>query len=351
MNRPPDILFLFEDALRYDAYRHTAMAPVRDVLSPWCEYDNWYAVSNCTDPNMASMLTGMYPWEHGLRRMGQNYTEPTILDTLRDSGYTTIYAGWRREWVERSCDLVWSYYSPGRIAEKRVPTSEEAKKLMLRARRPWFCFIRHMWCHARYEHPNYYASVRRTADDLLHLVRWVREHFPETLIILTADHGEMLQKDRKEIDASPTPPQHAWGLFEPLVHVPMVISHAGCGNTVEMRYYQHPDLYDIIMGMRPKPKEYMKMEGTGVDSKFAALYHRGVIHKGAKLIYGGAGNNVHAYLYLTGSDGWIDETHNVARAFPDLVKRLLGHLPPPIDYTPEEEAAVLARLEELGYGT
>lgn len=351
MEPAPNILVLMEDALRYDAYYSAVMTSVRRALQPSREYANWYSPSNCSDPSIASMLTGLYPWKHGVRRMGDPLNRETVIDHLRDMGYVTIFAGWPTEWILRSCDKTWWYYGPGKIARQRHHTTSNAVYLIRSADQPWFAFVRHMWCHAQYVRSNYQASVEATVDDLLPFIHWIRNNHPHTVIILTADHGEMLHSDRERISAKSIPPQHAWGLFEPQVHVPMVVSHSGMGNTIDDNYYQHDDAYDLILGIKPRPKEYVLFEGTGVDRKFAGWYHRGVLwKKGVKLIYGGVhGSKPHAYLYFRGVNGYTDESDDEAKLNPDLVHDLMQKLPPALAYTLAEEAQVLSRLEALGY--
>lgn len=341
MEHRRNVLVLMEDALRYDGWTHSKMDGVRKAMTPYIDYQWWYTVNNCSDPSIATMITGKYPWEHGVRYMGDQLIGPTIFDTFRQMGYTTIYAGWYRRWMT-DVTHYWGYYTPGYISENRGQTSERAKDLIERANEPWFCFIRHMWCHAAYVGDNYWESVRATGEDLEDLIAWVLDRFPDTTIIMTADHGEMLPSDKENIEERKLPPQHAWGLWEPQIHVPMVVHCPDMQrNWLDLNTYQHTSLVDVMLGRSPTLMHSMRFEGTGVDKKFYQHYHRAVIHGEWKLIVDDSGGIT---LYP-----WGNERVNVAEMHPEIVAAMMPELPPAVDYNPTERRLIEKRLEELGY--
>lgn len=357
-----NVLILMEDALRYDAYYGKEMQPLRDYLGPVAEYQRWYSVNNCSDPNIASMLTGMYPWEHGVRYMGQVLSpQYDLFRAFHHRRYTTIFAGWGRGHLFRAMDLTDEVYSPGHIDAVRGDISARFLGLLQKAEyddrhhKPWAAWVRHMWCHARYVKGGYKRSVAATAEDLIGLIGKVREKYPNTMVVITSDHGEMMGgpqgAERGSFDAPATPPQHAWGLFEPIVHVPMVVSYpvGSRRSQVHTDYYQHTDLMALVLGHAMLPSGCVLMEGTGVDPTYAPFYHRGIIEDGVKFILGGKDGAQDPLLYLSNAQG-LDETHNQAQAFPATVRRLAGMLGPHVAYAPAEEKAVLERLAALGYG-
>jgi len=351
-----NVLFLFEDALRYDAYYSDEMKPLRDFLGPVTRFPRWYSVSNCSDPNTASMMTGMYPWEHGVRHMGDSLgPHHTIFDAFRDRGFLTLFSGWGRYKVIRGMDWHQSLWSPGHIADvrHRVTPNLLAMLCCVPPDRPWFAFARHMWCHARYVNKHYADPVAKTAEDLIRLIFQVRRTWPNTTVIITADHGEFFDgpggKHRGVLDAPATPPQHAWGLFEPQVHVPMIVSYPNGKEAVHLSYFQHTDLMRLALDLPTQQRDLVLMESTGVDAKYSSYYHRGVISENAKLILGGKDGAQDPLLYTRNVEGF-DETHNQAQAFPKLVAELTEKLPPLLTYTSEEEQVVLERLVALGYG-
>jgi arylsulfatase A-like enzyme len=98
-SRNPDVLIIVMDAVRSgDVYadrdgtidrlpflsrfaREAAVFPRAASVAPW------------TLPSVASLMTGLYPWEHGLSALGGSYLSPgtrTLARILRDRGYSTL---------------------------------------------------------------------------------------------------------------------------------------------------------------------------------------------------------------------------------------------------------------------
>jgi len=92
----PPILFLIVDCLRSDrAFGQAKRSPgglLGRVVRSGRSYTNAVAVTPTTTPAVASMLTGLYPFEHGLRGL-LGFTRPpdvsTIATALADAGYWT----------------------------------------------------------------------------------------------------------------------------------------------------------------------------------------------------------------------------------------------------------------------
>ena len=99
----PHLVLLVVDTLRQDVFRDVvATTPegeaFRSSLGNAAWFENVIATSPWTAPSMASILTGLYPIEHGMER---NWSErrlsvgrlsssvPTLAEALRDEGYAT----------------------------------------------------------------------------------------------------------------------------------------------------------------------------------------------------------------------------------------------------------------------
>lgn len=103
----PDIVLVTVDTLRadrlpiYGAHRDTAPF-LSSLASEGVVLDHAYATSSWTAPSMASILTGLYPRQHGVERTAHDdghggFVEPVIHDTvetlaerLKASGYGTF---------------------------------------------------------------------------------------------------------------------------------------------------------------------------------------------------------------------------------------------------------------------
>ena len=71
--RPPNVLFLLFDKCRRDAFGAYGMKPVHtphiDALAKdGVRFDTYYAPQGLCGPCRASIITGMYPNEHGMRK-------------------------------------------------------------------------------------------------------------------------------------------------------------------------------------------------------------------------------------------------------------------------------------------
>ena len=93
---PPDVLLISIDTLRVDfvsAYGASyADTPAIDRLAAeGARFDAHYTVMSHTAPAHCTMLTGLFPSEHGLRMNGRSMSErtPYLPEALRHAGYRT----------------------------------------------------------------------------------------------------------------------------------------------------------------------------------------------------------------------------------------------------------------------
>jgi arylsulfatase A-like enzyme len=90
------LVLLTFDTLRFDSF---AGAPGRPSSMPrtlaraggGLLFERFYAATSITQPSHASMLTGLHPWEHGVRRNGDVLAagRTTVAETLRQAGWAT----------------------------------------------------------------------------------------------------------------------------------------------------------------------------------------------------------------------------------------------------------------------
>jgi arylsulfatase A-like enzyme len=88
----------------------------------------------------------------------------------------------------------------------------------------------------------YDAEIRYADEHLGRLLDWLREQglYDETLVVVTADHGEMMGEHEE------------WGhnglLFEPLVRIPLVVKQPGQREgRVDEVPIQHPGIFDRVL--------------------------------------------------------------------------------------------------------
>jgi arylsulfatase A-like enzyme len=241
--RPPNVLLLIFDKCRADALgcygRASALTPNLDQLaSSGVRFEHAYTPQALCGPARASMITGLYPHAHGVRRnvypespsrTNTNYPEP-IVDPFRDSrfhlwdnfiyhlgnaGYATGCVGkWHlgpanpgffdtfkafnsllRHWVGEPHH---SAYRPD------VETDEGIRFIEGNAGRPWFLYQSYYAPHepldppkewaakfAGTEHAVYHATIANLDWNVGRILETLRRRslLDDTLIIFTADHG------------------------------------------------------------------------------------------------------------------------------------------------------------------
>src|SRR5919197_672552 len=154
-DRPP-ILFLIIDCLRADrAFAHVRLAPngqLGRLSERGFSFTQAVTVAPTTTPAVASMLTGLYPFEHGLRGL-LGYARPadvkTLAGALRELGYWTEaeVAGPlvpQLRLFDEFDEYRWIHW---REASLHGPRGERiaARIEELRSEsRPWF-FVVHLW--------------------------------------------------------------------------------------------------------------------------------------------------------------------------------------------------------------
>ncbi len=98
---PPNVVIVSIDTLRLDSLGFTGAGVAEGYAAETPNIDRlvesgvWFEQAIApiprTTPALASMLTGLYPWRHGSREVGDPATAGTLLsERLRDAGYTTL---------------------------------------------------------------------------------------------------------------------------------------------------------------------------------------------------------------------------------------------------------------------
>lgn len=84
---PPNVLFLVWDACRLDDARAEATT-LRELGEGNLWFENAVAPSTWSLPSHASLFTGEYPHEHGIRRATDSMDSVTLFDELHEKGYS-----------------------------------------------------------------------------------------------------------------------------------------------------------------------------------------------------------------------------------------------------------------------
>lgn len=243
-----NVLLITIDTLRADAlgrYGGRAATPNLDRLADdGVRFTFAHAHAVVTLPSHASILTGRYPFEHGVRdnagfRLADSVE--TLAEAARARGFATgAFVGAFP--VDRQFGLAQGFELYDDLGGREVAqadfafTERPAKEVVTAARtwiqqqqKPWLAWVHVFDPHAPYAPPSpfdtqyagrpYAGEVAYTDDALGPLLELARASSRVTTVIVTADHGEGLG-DHGE-------PTHGVFAYESTLRVPLIMAQVG----------------------------------------------------------------------------------------------------------------------------
>jgi arylsulfatase A-like enzyme/Flp pilus assembly protein TadD len=244
-----NVLLVTIDTLRADAlgaYGGPASTPALDRLAgEGVRFEFAHAHAVLTLPSHASILTGQYPFQHGIRD-NSGYRLPsgarTMATLLKRAGYATgafvgAFPVHSRFGLNEGFDTYDDHFGetrapsefimPERPAAVVVPLARQW--IATRAAKPWFAWVHVFDPHAPYRPPApfdaqyasrpYYGEVAATDAALAPLLDDVRAAARPTLVVVTGDHGEALGDHGEET--------HGVFAYESTLRIPLVIAQLG----------------------------------------------------------------------------------------------------------------------------
>jgi len=251
LDTTPDrnILLVTIDTLRADAlgsYGGGAATPNLDRLaSEGARFVCAHAHSVVTLPSHASILSGRYPYEHGIRdNTGYRFkaSQPTAATLLKASGFATgaFIAGFPLD-HRFGLDVGFDTYDDRLDAASSTDAGERERRAdgvvgsasawIGRQQGKWLAWVHLYDPHTPYAPPQEWAA-RYPASPYLGEVAWtdyalgalsdILDNQPRnTLIIVTADHGESLGEHGEAT--------HGIFAYEATLRVPLIIAEARAG--------------------------------------------------------------------------------------------------------------------------
>lgn len=233
INLKPDILFLLVDCLRADYCQKQASRSagfMQYLFRSGTSFLQAISVTSFTSPCVASILTGVYPFVHGVEWFGGNKVNPTcknLAEILHDSGYTTCALVTGPLLPELGLEKGFDFYEH-RDEEDNLYSGFKVRleSHIENIRKPWFMFV-HLWeLHYPIYLPkdmsrkyslslNKYEKAVASLDDELSTIL-KKLDLDRTIVVLHSDHGERLPTSYESI------PRNLIGLFREHLFDPLV---------------------------------------------------------------------------------------------------------------------------------
>jgi arylsulfatase A-like enzyme len=204
-----NVLFILIDCMRadilWDRQRYPALPTIDGLLARASSFTETIAAATTTTPSVATILTGRYPAEHGVRSLLGYKLQPevrTLPEILREHGYHTVaevtgplfpltglnrgFDVYNRRERHSYLDTAWG---------RRIISELSGGAF----REPWFMFL-HLWelhwprrakgefASPRYGKQLYQRSVAYLDSQLRSILDAVDPD--RTVVVMTGDHGE-----------------------------------------------------------------------------------------------------------------------------------------------------------------
>jgi len=330
-NKPNNfnVLLISIDALRPDhlscyGYKRNTSPNIDKLAKEGVLFTQAIAQSSHTPPSVSSILTSAMPNAHLLRQWG-NFLNPeltTITKVLKSKGYKTIFEGQNCnfqeglpgfskyfdvfyenldseiitnkiiEFINIECKdkpfFIWAHYmnvhnyEPSKLFETLFINDEwYDKQKELSILKPildnyGFRGIPETLANKKgyIKNPDYYiaqydGAIRNVDEKIGRLLKNLKDSHldKKTIIIITADHGEMLGEHNYYF-------HHGWFLYEPLINVPLIIkcnSDIPAGNIINTQVSAHLDIAPTILDLLkidiPKTMEGVSLLGIILHKK------------------------------------------------------------------------------------
>lgn len=267
--KKPNILLLTIDTLRPDRLsvysdKYLRTPNIDSLAAKGVVFERAFAHVPITLPSHASILLGLIPPSHGVRdnaRFRVRSDQTTIAEMLKSLGYSTgAFVGAfpldSRFGLNQGFDCYDDLFPvqprlPFTFSERRAEiVINSAINWLKQQSEPWFCWL-HLWDpHSPYFPPEpyltrfkedpYSGEVAYVDDQLGRLLAFLssNQSINNTLIILTADHGESLG-EHGELT-------HSFFIYNSTLWVPLIISGPGIKPGRIAEFVSHIDLFPTI---------------------------------------------------------------------------------------------------------
>jgi arylsulfatase A-like enzyme len=292
----PNIIIIGVDTLRADhvgcyGYQRDTTPNIDDFANQGVLFKNCLTPCPRTTQSICSIMTGKYPWNHGVRNLHEELPEEadTLAEVLKDSGYKTISIlanGLVSKKVDQGFEVIWdidSIDNPDELFEfdaKKATDLAISELSEIQGR--YFLWIFYMDPHMPYlarglpfdneyegrfkwmlsfdEIPHgelffknpmtererehaialYDSEIRYLDREIGRLLKYINIKDDNNIIVFTADHGEGLGEHNYYYD-------HGDLLNQPSLHVPLIISGINFPEKIINKIVRLIDIFPTIL--------------------------------------------------------------------------------------------------------
>ena len=260
----PSILLVTLDTTRADSLGFESPEVVTPALEALAErgvrFSQAWATAPMTLPSHTSMLTGLYPSQHGIRENSRFLAEDRVLlaERLREAGYSTAafvsgYPLKRRFGLARGFDHYDDDLGKGSAQRTAGSTTQRALSyLQADAGGPVFVWVHYFDPHEPYAPPEPYLSRYRSSpylgeiaymdSELGRLIEGFEERnrVGDSKILVVGDHGEGLGDHGESL--------HGNLLYRGVMRVPLIIAGSGIPAARVETAVSTRRVFDTILG-------------------------------------------------------------------------------------------------------
>jgi Flp pilus assembly protein TadD len=365
-----NLLLVTVDTLRPDRLscyspEHLQTPRIDALAAKGVLFERAFAHDPITLASHANILLGMTSLSHGVSDNSMSVVGPdylTLAELLKGRGYATgafvsAFPLDSRFGLDQGFEVYDDSYpakptSEGLFSERPAEkTISAALKWLADKKGPWFCWV-HLWDpHAPYAAPEPYAGRFKDkpyAGEVAYVDAELGRLLDElgrkgtagqTVVVLTADHGESLGEHGEMT--------HGYFAYNSTLWVPLIVSAPGATAARVKDYVGHVDIFPTVCDLLAVDKP-SSLQGDSLDRGWAPV--RGVIENGKKYI-----ESPIPELYDLESDFGEEKNLATATNLPPFKKKLqeimgLGASPLPAQagrQTTDRETK--ERLRSLGY--
>jgi arylsulfatase A-like enzyme/Flp pilus assembly protein TadD len=265
----PDVILITIDTLRADSLGFAGNTRVRtpyldNLAARGTVFTNAHAHNVVTLPSHTNILTGLYPYQHGIRDNAGfvlDASHPTLGAMMHRAGYATAafvsaFPLDSRFGLNAGFDVYDDRYREASNPLDFVVQERPAEET-LAAARSWYDSARgkkFLWIHlydphAPYDPPPpfrdqyrdapYLGEIAYVDEQLSRFLRPVLEAHPDTVVVITGDHGEALGDHGEQT--------HGLFAYESTLKVPLVIVDPDRPPHTESSLARHVDLVPTIL--------------------------------------------------------------------------------------------------------